>query len=65
MGEWRTAEISYLRTYRLNCDLCGQLVPGKYWSAEGDDRELQFCSPAHEQLYHSYWLPLYGPRIVS
>jgi len=60
MSEWRVAEISYLRTYRLTCDLCGQLVPGRYWWVEIEGQEHRFCNPDHERLYHSYWLPLYG-----
>jgi hypothetical protein len=64
MGEWRTAEISYLRTYRVHCELCGQLVPARYWSAQMDGRDATFCNAAHERLYHSYWLPIYGRQEV-
>jgi hypothetical protein len=60
MGEWKQSEISYLKVYRLHCDLCGQLVPGRYWSAEVDGEERRFCNPEHEHKYRSYWLPRYG-----
>jgi len=60
MGEWKKSEISYLRVYRTNCDLCGQLVPAKYWSAEVDGEPHRFCNAEHEELYRRYWLPRYG-----
>ena len=60
MGEWRHAEIGYLKTYKLHCDLCGQLVPGRHWVAEVEGSEHRFCSPAHERTYTTYWLPRYG-----
>jgi hypothetical protein len=59
MGEWRLGEIGYLKANRTYCDLCGQLMPGRYWTAEIDGEELLFCSPAHEEKYRTYWLPRY------
>jgi hypothetical protein len=59
MGEWKTSEISYLRVYRTRCDLCGQLVPAAYWSAEVEGEAHGFCNEEHEELYRRYWLPRY------
>jgi hypothetical protein len=56
MGEWRTQPIGYLEPYEVVCTLCGQLVPGRHWVED----EHSFCSPRHEQLYRSYWLPRYA-----
>ena len=60
MGEWKPAEISYLKANRAACDLCGHPIAIRYWGAEVDGVELTFCSPEHERLYHDYWLPRYG-----
>lgn len=60
MGEWRTAEISYLQANRNACDLCGRPIAGRYWSAEVNGESMMYCSPEHEALYHDYWLPRHG-----
>jgi len=60
MGEWRTTEIGYLKASRTYCELCGQLVPGRFWIAEVEGEERLFCSPDHERRYRTYWLPRYG-----
>jgi hypothetical protein len=60
MGSWRTEEIGYLKGSRKHCDLCGQLIPGRYWIAEVEGHERVFCAPEHEQKFVSYWLPRYG-----
>ena len=60
MGEWATNVISYLRPNRLHCELCGQPLAGRYWSAEHGGAVRAFCNEAHEQLYLDYWLPRYG-----
>jgi hypothetical protein len=60
MGEWRAAGTSYLKPNRTYCELCGQLIPGRYWAAEVEGAPRTFCSPEHEAKYHSYWLPRYG-----
>jgi hypothetical protein len=70
MGEWKRNEISYLEANRAACELCGHPIARRYWAAEiraaeVDGVEHMFCSPEHERLYHSYWLPLYGPKAVT
>jgi hypothetical protein len=60
MGEWREAETNYLKANRTYCDLCGQLIPGRYWVSEVEGAEHSFCSPEHEEKYVSYWLPRHG-----
>jgi hypothetical protein len=66
VGEWATNEIGYLRANRLHCDLCGQPLAGKYWTAAVDGvAEKAFCDPAHEQKYLDYWLPRYGGRAAA
>ncbi len=60
MGEWKDSEISYLKASRTYCDLCGQLIPRRYWAAEVDAAERVFCDPEHERKYRTYWLPRYG-----
>jgi hypothetical protein len=61
MGEWRTAETGYLKPNRTHCELCGQLIPGRYWAASVEGAEHAYCSPEHEEKYVSYWLPRYRP----
>jgi hypothetical protein len=56
-GEWRRAEIGYLKPNELRCTLCGRLLSGRYWA---DGSERSFCTPHHERLFHTYWLPRYG-----
>ena len=60
MGEWRQAEIGYLKPSRTHCDLCGQLIPGRYWVVDVAGEQRVFCGPEHEEKYGSYWLPRYG-----
>jgi hypothetical protein len=65
MGKWRQAKIGYLKPNRTHCELCGQLIPGRYWVAAVEGVERVFCSPDHEQKYLDYWLPRYGPGAVA
>lgn len=65
MGEWRDGEISYLQANRAACELCGQPIARRRWTAVVEGRERIFCSPAHERLYHDYWLPRYGANEES
>jgi hypothetical protein len=65
MGEWKRNEISYLEANRAACDLCGHPIARRYWAVHFGGVERMFCSPAHEQLYHSYWLPRYGRKAVD
>jgi hypothetical protein len=60
MGEWKRSEIGYLEPYSTACALCGQLVPGRYWSERVEGVEHVFCDPDHAARYESYWLPRYG-----
>ena len=62
MGEWQTAEISYLKANRNACDLCGHRIAVRYWGAAVGGAPKMFCSPQHERLYHDYWLPRYGAK---
>jgi hypothetical protein len=61
MGEWKRSEIGYLEPYRTVCVLCGQLVPGRYWSEHVAGEDRVFCNADHAARYVSYWLPRYGP----
>jgi hypothetical protein len=65
MGEWRPSEISYLEPCKVICELCGQLVPARFWSEETAGAQRVFCNPDHARKYESYWLPLYGQDAVS
>jgi hypothetical protein len=60
MGEWKRAEISYLKANRGVCELCGHPIARRYWGCEVEGVERTFCSPDHERLYVSYWIPRYG-----
>ena len=60
MGEWQETQIGYLKAHRVHCELCGQPIPGRHWRADVDGTPRIFCSPAHERMYHEYWLPRYG-----
>jgi hypothetical protein len=60
MGEWRESEIGYLEPYRVVCELCGQLVPGRYWLQTAAGASRVFCNPDHAAKYESYWLPRHG-----
>jgi hypothetical protein len=60
MGEWKAVEISYLKTNRTHCDLCGRLLASRGWTAEVDGARRIFCDPDHERKYRTYWLPRYG-----
>ena len=60
MGVWKQVEIGYLEPNSTACDLCGQLLAGRYWEAVVEGQPRRFCDPAHEAKYLSYWLPRYG-----
>jgi hypothetical protein len=64
VGQWKTNEISYLRANRGVCDLCGHPIAARYWGAEVEGKPKMFCSPEHERLYRSYWLPRYRTKEV-
>lgn len=65
LGEWKEREISYLKANRDACDLCGHPIAVRYWAAEVEGAERMFCSPEHERLYLTYWLPRYGRKVVA
>jgi hypothetical protein len=65
MGEWRDSEIGYLHPYRVVCELCGQLVPGRYWVELVAGEQRIFCSPDHAAKYERYWLPRHGAQAAS
>ncbi len=65
VGEWKHNEISYLKANRAACALCGHPLARRYWAAPVDGVELMFCSPEHERLFHSYWLPRYRQKAVN
>ena len=58
-GHWHSAKVGYLKPHSLRCELCGQLLPGRYWR---DEAGKAFCGQRHHQLYLSYWLPKYGDK---
>ncbi len=60
MGEWRPSEISYLEPCKVVCELCGQLVPGRFWLEDIEGAERVFCNTDHARKYVSYWHPRYG-----
>ena len=60
MGEWCQSPIGYLEPYNTVCELCGQLVPGRYWRESVGGAERIFCSPDHAEKYETYWIPQYG-----
>ena len=60
MGEWHSSPVGYLEPYHVVCELCGQLVPGRYWAETVGGAERIFCNARHAELYESYWLPRYG-----
>ena len=60
MDEWQESPIGYMEPYSVVCDLCGQLVPGRYWAADVNGSDHIFCNPRHAELYETYWLPLHG-----
>jgi hypothetical protein len=64
MGEWRTEPIGYLKPYDVVCELCGQLVPGRYWTEQVAGADRRFCDPGHAELYRTYWLPRHGRDMV-
>ena len=63
LGEWKEAEISYLKANRLACVFCGHPIARRFWAAEVDGSEHAFCSPKHARLYEEYWLPRYGRKV--
>jgi hypothetical protein len=65
MGEWRHAETGYLKANRTYCELCGQLIPGRYWVADVEGDERAFCGPEHEEKYLTYWIPRHGSAGAS
>ena len=60
MGEWVQIEVGYLRPNRLSCDLCGQPLAGRHWTAEVEGERRSFCDPKHKETFGTYWLPRYG-----
>ena len=60
MGEWQPSPVGYLEPHRVVCELCGQLVPGRYWLQTVGDVDHVFCNPDHAEMYETYWLPRYG-----
>jgi hypothetical protein len=60
MGEWRISEVGYLEPYHVVCELCGQLVPGRYWLERVAGSDRIFCDAGHAERYQTYWLPRYA-----
>ena len=58
-GRWERLSGDWWQTDVTNCEFCGQVIPRDIWRA-GDGH--QFCSPACDEQFRTYWLPRYGQR---
>jgi hypothetical protein len=50
---WNDTDVSY-------CQVCGRLVPRRFWVFEGGRGSVAACEPACEDLYENYLKPTYG-----
>ena len=48
---------SGLRTLRLSCDCCGQVVAKRLWIVDVEGTEQRFCGEECEALFRAYVLP--------
>ncbi len=56
-GAWEELTVDWWQTDVVNCECCGQVIVRNRWRA-GDGR--QFCTPACDERFRTYWLPRYG-----
>jgi hypothetical protein len=61
-GEWAQPGVSYVDPQRRFCAFCGRPIARQYWLASPAGEPLEFCEPAHAELYVTYWLQTYGDR---
>lgn len=60
-SEWRERSSAPYQTEIITCDLCGKMIPARYWAVtQADGTERIFCDQTCERLYREYWLPRYG-----
>ena len=57
MGHWEENTAKWYEQKMVYCNLCGRIIPKRFWIAEEGTEKLVFCGPDCEQLYRSYWLP--------
>lgn len=57
MGRWEENTAKWFEQTMIYCDLCGRIIPKRFWVVEeGNERRL-FCNPDCEQLHDDYWIP--------
>ncbi len=57
MGHWEENTAKWYEQTMVYCNLCGRIIPKKFWIVEEGSEKLVFCDPDCEQLYQDYWLP--------
>ena len=62
MGRQVARAQRWWETNVVTCDLCGQMIPSDLWVS---DEGLRFCALRCEELYRSYWIPKYGPKVPA
>lgn len=59
MGEFLEGRRDWREAPDKHCELCGRLLPGRFWSAEVEGRAVRLCDSDCEEVYREYWLPRY------
>jgi len=62
MGRFEPRQQRWWETQVVHCSLCGQMIPSDVWVA---DDGMRFCEERCEELYRSYWVPKYGPKVPT
>lgn len=64
-GKWVDRSTALYETEGITCDLCGKIIPRKYWKNESRDAAMKFCDSKCYNLYRNYWKPRYEGSVKS
>lgn len=61
-GKWVERSPALYDTEAITCDVCGKIMPKRYWKADEESQDIKYCDPACYRMYLEYWKPRYGSK---
>jgi N-methylhydantoinase B/oxoprolinase/acetone carboxylase alpha subunit len=61
-GKWVERASALYETEGITCDVCGKIMPRKYWMVNYNDAVMKFCDSDCQNMYEIYWKPRYEMR---
>ena len=64
-GRWIQRSAALYETEGVTCDLCGKIMPRRFWQVHMKEGAKRFCDSGCHELYRSYWKPRYETQLTN